>query len=120
MAEPALHREKLLELLGAQHESERLDYKRTVDLSERRSELEFIKDIAAFQAEGGYLVVGVDGAGAPTGELTEEQAELLDESRLRAKALRYLAEPLALRTAVHIVDGTRVALIHIGPHPDGV
>jgi hypothetical protein len=120
MAEMALHREKLLELLGAQHESDRLDYKRTIDLSDKRAELEFIKDIAAFQAEGGYLVVGVDGAGVPTGELTDEQAEILDESRLRAKALRYLVEPLDLRTAVHVVEGARVALIHVGPHPDGI
>ena len=120
MAEPALHREKLLELLNAQHESERLDYKRTTDLSEKRGELELIKDIAAFQAEGGYLVVGVDETGVPTGEVSEEQAALFDESRLRSKTLRYLAEPLDLRTATHIVDGARVVLIHIGPHPDGV
>jgi hypothetical protein len=112
--------EKLLELLGAQHESTRLDYKRTLDLSDRRSALELIKDIAAFQAEGGYVVVGVDESGVPTGELTEEQASLLDESRLRAKARRYFHEPLDLRTAAHIVKEKRVTLIHVGPHPDGI
>lgn len=120
VTEPALHLDKLLELLALQHESPRLDYKRMLDLSDRRSELELVKDIAAFQAEGGYLVIGVDENGVPTGELTEKQAALLDESRLRSKSLRYLPEPLDLRTATHLVREAYVVLIHVGPHPDGV
>lgn len=120
MAEPALHLSKLLELLELQHESSRLDYKRTIDLSEKRHELELVKDIAAFQAEGGYIIVGVDESGVPTRELTEQNAVLLDESRLRAKSLRYLPEPLDLRTATHVVGGAHVVLIHVGPHRDGI
>jgi predicted HTH transcriptional regulator len=112
VAEPALHLGKLLELLELQHESPRLDFKRTIDLSEKRHELELVKDIAAFQAEGGYLIIGVDERGAPTRELTEQNAVLLDESRLRAKSLRYLTEPLDLRTAAHVVDGAHVVLIY--------
>lgn len=93
MPEPALHLEKLLELLGAQHESQRLDYKRVIDLSSKRATLELVKDIAAMQAEGGYLVIGVDEQGRPTGELARDEAKQFDESRLRAKTQPFLPEP---------------------------
>jgi hypothetical protein len=120
MAEPALDKAKLVELLGLAHEHEALDYKRRIDLNDRRDELELVKDVAAFSAEGGYLVIGADEGGKPSGVVTEAEALLFDESRLRAKVKRYLAEPLVIRTARHEVDGAPIVLVYIGAHPDGV
>lgn len=118
-AEPRLDKAKLLELLRAGHEHEGLDYKRQLDLSDNGALLELVKDIAAFSAAGGYIVVGCDDSGQPTPLLSEAQRVLFDESRLRAKVKRYLPEPLALRTACHEHDGARFVLVYIGPHPDG-
>jgi hypothetical protein len=78
-----------------------------------------VKDIAAFSAAGGYVIVGCNDSGQPTGLVTQDHALLFDESRLRAKVKRYLPEPLALRTACHEHDGARLVLIHVGAHPDG-
>ena len=109
----------MLELLRAGHEHEGLDYKGQLDLSDKASVLELVKDIAAFSAAGGYLVVGCDEGGRPTGLVTEAHGLLLDESRLRAKIKRYLPEPLKLRSACHEHEGCRLVLVHIGAHPDG-
>ena len=118
-SEPRLDEVKLRELLRAAHEHEGLDYKRQLDLGDNGAVLELVKDIAAFSAAGGYLVVGCDDGGRATGLVTEQHATLLDESRLRAKVRRYLPEPLHLRTAQHELDGRRFVLIYVGPHPDG-
>src|SRR5450755_4317225 len=61
--------EKLSELLALQAEYPDLDYKRTVDLTVTEGTVELAKDIGAMQVRGGYIVIGVDGHGAPTGEL---------------------------------------------------
>lgn len=119
MIEPALDKAKLLELLGAAHEHEGLDYKRRVDLNERRDELELVKDISAMSASGGYLVIGADDGGQPSGMMTDADALLFDESRLRAKLKRYLPEPLSLRTARHDLDGSVIVLVYVGAHPNG-
>jgi hypothetical protein len=118
-AEPRLDKARLLELLRAAHEHEGLDYKGQLDLSDNAALLELVKDIAAFSAAGGYLVIGCDNGGQPTRLVTEAHTSLLDESRLRAKVKRYLPEPLALRTATHEHDSARFVLIHVGAHPDG-
>ncbi len=109
----------MLELLSAAHEHEGLDYKRQLDLSDNGALLELVKDIAAFSAAGGYVVVGCDDSGQPTGLMTEAHALLFDESRLRAKVKRYLQEPIALRTACHEHVGSRLVVVHVGAHPDG-
>jgi hypothetical protein len=110
---------KLRELLRAAHEHEGLDYKRQLDLEDGGAALELVKDIAALSAAGGYLVIGCDDGGRPTGLVTEEHATRLDESRLRAKVKRYLPDPLTLRTACHELEGDRLVLVYVGPHPDG-
>lgn len=111
--------EKLRELLDEQGESETLDYKSECDLSQRGSVVELAKDVGAMQILGGYVVVGADSNGRPSGRLTAAAAQLLDESRLRAKLNRYLPEPYALRSAVHDIDTVRVGVIFVGPNPKG-
>jgi hypothetical protein len=119
LTQPALDKAKLVELLAQAHEHEGLDYKSHVDLQDRRAELELIKDIAAFSASGGYLIIGADDGGRPTATMSEQDALQFDESRIRAKVRRYLPEPLEIRTARHDLDGALLVLLYIGAHPDG-
>jgi hypothetical protein len=122
--QPILNEDQLRLLLGEQHESDTLDYKREIDLvgpGRRRAIVELAKDVGAMASgRGGYLVIGTDDRGAPTGLLTEDQARALDEARLRQMLQRYLPDGIDLRTAVHEIDGDRVALIYVGAHPDGL
>ena len=115
--EPSVSLEKLGLLLEEGHESEQLDYKETCDLSETRDTVELAKDVGAMQVLGGYIVVGADDNGRPTGGLTEAEAQLFDESRLRAKMRRYLPE---LLSAVHTINGARLALVYVGASPKGM
>jgi hypothetical protein len=118
--EPSVSFEKLGLLLAEGHESEHLDYKETCDLSQTRDTVELAKDVGAMQVLGGYIVVGADDTGKPTAGLSDEQAVLFDESRLRAKMRKYLPEPLVLLSAVHAIDGSRIALVYVGPNPKGM
>lgn len=119
VVEPVVTREKLGQLLDEQHESETLDYKATCDLRERRDIVELAKDVGAMQVDGGFIVVGADDRGNPTGQLTEEQARLLDEATVRAKLDAYIPEPYDLRVAVHDVEGSLCGVIYVGPNPRG-
>jgi hypothetical protein len=53
--------------LGAEYDE--LDFKSMLDLSETRDAVELVKDVGAFRVKGGYIVIGVDGAGNPTGAM---------------------------------------------------
>jgi hypothetical protein len=113
--------EKLGHLLALGTEYPELDFKRTLDLSVRRNkdEVELAKDVGAMQVRGGYIVVGVDDDGQPTGELDAGHRQLYDQANLSQKMLRYLPEPLNLATNWFELDGSHAALIYIGPNPDG-
>ena len=119
IVEPLLNAEKVEQLLSEGGESETLDYKRTLDLNQTCDVVELAKDVAAMQVEGGYIVVGADDSGRPTGGLTDEQAKLFDEATLRSKLLKYLPEPLALRTCVYEKDGNLIAAIVTQTNPLG-
>jgi Putative DNA-binding domain len=111
--------ERLRQLLD-QGESLDLDFKRTCDLNERSELVAITKDIAAFAAMGGHLVVGVNEDGTPSGLFDEVKASLFDEARLRSKiAPKYLPETISVTTAVHEIDGKPVVVIYIAPHPSG-
>jgi hypothetical protein len=68
--EPVVNREKLLELLAPEAEYPALDFKSGCDLSEKRALVELAKDVGAMSVLGGFLAVGVDGQGKPTGDLS--------------------------------------------------
>ncbi len=68
---------------------------------------------------GGFLVVGVDGCGKPTGDLTVDRAKLLDEARLRPKLLKWLPESLEICSQVHDIEGHQVGLLYVAPNPAG-
>lgn len=119
VSSPAIDPTTLRELLAAGHESDTVDFKRSLDLGDTRAVVELAADVAAFQFDGGYLVIGVDNFGSPTGELTPAQLRLLDEATLRPKLERYLPGPIDLRVVQQQIDGNTVVLIRVGRHPDG-
>ncbi|MFF3552786.1 helix-turn-helix domain-containing protein [Streptomyces tsukubensis] len=106
--------------MGQGGESGSVDYKSVEDLSQTADEMNLAKDVAAFQAAGGHLVIGADDHGVPTGKMTVQLAKLFDEATLRPKMLKYLPEPLRVTTAVHTVNGHLLVLVYVHPHPDGL
>lgn len=115
-------RDKLVELLAVQTELPELDYKRECNLSTAGGLVELTKDIGAMSTLGGYLVVGADDHGNAVG-LPGGQASLFDQATLSAKIAKYLPSGVDVRSGVHeLDDGTgprAVALVWVGPHPDG-
>lgn len=95
-----------------------LDFKASCDLNDRKALAEIVKDIAAFAVYGGYLVIGTDDHGVPTGDLTEAHGKLFDEARLRPKVAQY-ADGLTLHSQSFEFDGGWVAVVCVLPHPDG-
>src|SRR5215831_2634437 len=121
IVEPILTEEKLRSLLAEGHEQACLDYKRELNLGERQDIIEFAKDIAAMQSEvsGGYIVIGVDDHGKPTGTLTPALAKLFDEATLRPKLEKYLAQPFTVRSSQHTIGGILVVLVYVGASGHG-
>lgn len=111
--------EKLAELLALQTEYPELDFKRTIDLGATRDVVELAKDVGAMQVGGGYIVIGVDQHGTPTGRLDSADTRPFDEASLTPKLRRYLPSPLVLRTRVAERAAHAVVLIYVGPHPGG-
>lgn len=119
IVEPVVNREKLRELLALETEYSTLDFKSGCNLVDKRDQVELAKDVGAMSARGGFLAIGVDGRGKPTGDLTAEQAKLFDEARLRPKLLKWLPESLEICSQVHEIDGHQVALVYVSPNPAG-
>ena len=117
--QPFVGEEKLWELLAQQTESDCLDYKSQLNLRETRDVCELAKDVGAMQIRGGYIVIGADGRGEPTGKVPNECLRLFDEATLRAKLLKYLPDNIELLSATHSVNRKNLVLIYVGPNPDG-
>lgn len=100
-------------------ESETLDYKSSLDLSVNDELLEIVKDIAAMQIRGGYIVIGADDYGAPSGKVTEAHRRLFEQASFRAKLLKFFDEPLGVQCRDHEIDGNIFILISVAPQPDG-
>jgi hypothetical protein len=111
--------EKLAELLGLQAEYPELDFKRRVDPTTTEGLVELALDVGALQVRGAYVVAGVDGSGRPTGDLDDIDPQAFDEATLVPRLVRYLPEPLELRTRVLDRDGHRVVLIYVARSPSG-
>lgn len=120
VVEPVVDEDKLRQLLDEGAESAQLDYKSTLDLHKTRDKVELAKDAGAMMAQGGYIVVGADSGGEPTGALSEADLPLFDESRLRGMLKKWLPEPFELLAKVHQIDGNWLALIYVAPRPDGI
>ena len=119
VVEAVVNAEKLHELLAWQAEYPTLDFKSQCNLSETRDVVELAKDVGAMSARGGFLVIGVDKRGRPTGGMTDAQASLFDEARLRPKLLRYLPDSLEVRSQDHDLPGGKVVLVYVAANPAG-
>lgn len=111
--------DQLRALLAEQAESPSLEYIGDCDLDERRDTVELATEVGALAARGGWLVIGSDDHGDPSGLLDERKAGLFDEAKVRDKLSRYLPATLDLRVGCHQVDAGWAVLIHVGAHPDG-
>lgn len=120
VVEPVLTLEKVRQLLDEGHESTSLDYKEECDLSETADRVELAKDVAAMQVDGGFIVVGANGSGVPVRSITPEEEKLFDEASLRKILAKWLPEPFEIRSAVHPIDGHRLALLYVGPNRSGL
>jgi hypothetical protein len=107
----------LARLLALQSEHDWLDYKRQCDLSSARGLVEFAKDVGAMMIAGGYILVGADDSGQPTGE--PEHLDLFDPATLHAKLSKYLPKSFEVRATTHAYQGQSYALVYVLPHPDG-
>jgi hypothetical protein len=119
LVEPDVSEEKLRQLLAEGHESESLDYKESLNLEETVDRVELAKDVAAMQVDGGFIVIGTNSHGRPTGRLDPAKAGLLDESKLHAVLKKWIPEPFVIRSQCHAIEGGLVGLIYVEARPDG-
>lgn len=123
--EPVVNIEKLRQLLALGTEYDTLDFKLVLDLRKgaaraKHDLVELAKDVGAMSVKGGYIVIGVDGRGVPTGAVTEAHTKVFDEASLRAKLLAWLPDTLEIHTQRHVVDDQHhIVLIYVAPNPAG-
>ncbi|MFC0100563.1 helix-turn-helix domain-containing protein [Micromonospora marina] len=120
-ADGRVDRERLDELLALQTEFDGLDFKQERSLAKgTKARLEFVKDCAAMlsRPHGGYLVIGVDGVGAPSGAVIETAD--YDASRLHDMLTKHLEGQVSVSSGVHTVDGSTVVLVCLRRRDDGL
>ncbi|WP_031333254.1 helix-turn-helix domain-containing protein [Williamsia sp. D3] len=109
--------EKLHELLG-QAEQQALEYKASLDLTDRETRLNFVKDAVAMgNMGGGYILVGVGDDGhacASSGSIDQSR---FDPARLNDIFRKYTRPMLALVSQLHTIGGNDVMLIFVPPTP---
>jgi hypothetical protein len=119
VVEPVVSREKLMELLALQTEYSSLEFKGVCDLDHKPHVLALVEHCGAMSVRGGFIVVGVDGRGSPTGTLTQSQARRFDEAHLRPKLSRWLPDSLQLASQTHELHGCLIVLIYVAPNAAG-
>ncbi|PPF53450.1 hypothetical protein C5C13_15095 [Clavibacter michiganensis] len=114
--------DRLRLLLARGAESDDLEFKSTWDPQQKSDRVELCKDIAAIESlsNGGYIVVGSDDYGAPSGTFTPDQDRDFDEQKIRSKIAAVLGEPIDLSAALHRLEANTFLLIGIGPNRDGM
>lgn len=109
----------LTSLLNEGTERAGLDYKRRLNLNDTKDKVSIVKDLGAMQVDGGYIVIGADDNGQPSGQVTESEAKLFDQATVHSKVEGYLADGFDIRSTALQLDGRRYGLICVLPHPDG-
>jgi hypothetical protein len=69
------------------------------------------KDVGAMQVKGGYIVIGVDDNGEPTGAMDGANASPFDPANLVPEMQRYLDGSLDIATGVLTRDGHTIVLV---------
>jgi len=111
--------ERLLQLLDHGAESDRLDYKETIDLDKKSGVVELAKDLGAFSALGGHIVVGAKDDGSPGALMDDKIWELFDAARVTSKVAKYLPD-IRPEVARRLIDGVRYAVLYIPPVDAGL
>ena len=117
--------EKMYELLGVGTETDTLDYKSTLDLSRgaEKQKIEFAKDCMAMMnlPTGGYLVIGVDGTGAPALDVAPIDRSHFDSAALMQRVMSYVDCPVEVISAVHTHNtlAREIAVVYVRPSRSG-
>lgn len=111
-------REKLSQLLSFGTEYPELDFKSQIDPSEKAGEIQLARHVGAMRVGGGYIVLGVDDNGNPTGGMDDVDPRNFDEANLAPKLLRYL-EDIGVRVQVFHLSGHAIVLLCVLPSPTG-
>lgn len=114
-----MNQDTLAGLLNEGSERPGLDYKSVCNLRDNGDRVEIAKDIGAMQIRGGYIVIGADNDGQPTGQVTPTHAQLFDQAALQGKIGKYQAQGFEVRSKALELDATLFGLICVLPHPDG-
>jgi hypothetical protein len=109
--------EKLSELLALGTEYPELDFKRNLDLTDKKQVLELARDVCGMLVRGGYILVGIGDDGQPTGDLDRVDPKQFDDARLTPKLRKWLPNVLTLVTRVAKREGHVVVLIYVQRHP---
>ncbi|WP_434317565.1 ATP-binding protein [Leifsonia sp. P73] len=114
--------DRLRTLLARGAGSDDLDYKTTWDPRQKSDRIELCKGIAAMESlsDGGYVVVGADAHGAPSGMFSSQPSADFDEQRIRSQIAAVLGEPIDFSAALHRVGSDAFFLIGVGPNRDGM
>lgn len=115
-------KEKLFELLNAGGECDELDFKETLDLSNKLDALDFIKDAVSMcnRYPGGYIIVGADNDGRPSAISEETDWKKFDGANLTDKIRGYVSAPLTAISQLHKVDGHTYCLICLRSPENGL
>ena len=111
--------ERLALLLSLRTEYDELDFKRVVDLSTTGGAVELAKDVGAMQVKGGWIVIGVNERGEPTGDMDGADVSPFDVANLVPKMQRYLHGSLDVVTSVLTKAAHTIVLICVKPNPRG-
>ncbi len=113
-----VNREKLSQLLSLGTEYPELDFKSQIDPSQKSGEVQLSKHVGAMRVRGGYIVLGVDDNGNPTGGMDDVDLRSFDEANLTPKLLRYL-EDVGVRVQTFDLGGHKIILLCVLPSPAG-
>ena len=111
---------KVRALMSQGSEHEKLDYKTSIDTTNKGDIVEISKDIAAMLSSGGgSLLIGADDTGNASGTFTDDLYEKFDETILRAKLKKYIDEPFDVRVSSTKFDSSNFILIECSEYADG-
>jgi Putative DNA-binding domain len=119
VVEPVVSPEKLRDLLARGTEYPTLEFKRELHIEETEGIVELARDVGAMQVQGGYIVIGVDGRGSPSGLVPSESQMRYDEATLRPRLHKYLPESISILSKAHEIEDRLVVLLYVAPHPEG-
>lgn len=100
--------------LGTAGESNRFDFKQSIDLSSDEHRVRLVRAIGAFgnTDEGGFVLIGISDDRRIVG-LADAIADAYDQTRLQTIVTQYLAPPPVCQVRQHTRDGRRLVIIEV-------